>query len=149
MSGWKLLLISCAGVTVAVSEPYSVRHWTIDSGGGTSSSARFQVIGTIGQPESGATSTGNRFSMSSGFWHGIRTIQVTGLPTLRIRRSGQRGAVLSWVDNGIPVVLEQSPSGEPGSWSDSERSILTTGGRSEVSFPAVSASRIFRLRTAR
>lgn len=41
--------------------------FTIDSGGGTSSSAAFQLTGSIGQPETGTASSPNH-TLVGGFW---------------------------------------------------------------------------------
>lgn len=65
-------LLAAAVVLVAASSTsadYQLVWSTIDAGGGTSSDARFTVIGTIGQPDV-AYSYGGDYEVLGGFWPG-------------------------------------------------------------------------------
>ena len=44
-----------------------LRNWTNDSGGGTSSNGTHVIRGTIGQPDAGTLTLGNR-TIAGGFW---------------------------------------------------------------------------------
>ncbi|MGQ0629171.1 MAG: EF-hand domain-containing protein [Phycisphaerales bacterium] len=46
---------------------YSITWFTIDGGGGTSSSATFTLSGTIGQCDAGSSSA-ETFTLAGGFW---------------------------------------------------------------------------------
>ncbi len=64
---------SAAATPVAVAtqgDVFSVDHYTIDSGGGTSTGGVFSVSGTIGQPDADPLqpSTGGVFAVTGGFW---------------------------------------------------------------------------------
>lgn len=49
-------------------QSYEISWWTVDGGGGTSSSGGdYALGGTIGQPDAGASSSGD-YVLSSGFW---------------------------------------------------------------------------------
>ncbi len=58
-------------VTAALAAPeYSMVRWTVDAGGGTSSDGRFELTGTIGQPDAGSHSGGG-YTLTGGFWFQI------------------------------------------------------------------------------
>ena len=65
-----LLLLAAASVAVARMAGYSLPWWTSDSGGGTSNGGKYQLSGTIGQPEAGALSGGD-YRLEGGFWGGV------------------------------------------------------------------------------
>ena len=48
---------------------FSLDWWTVDGGGGTSSSASYALSGGIGQPEAGVL-TGGGYILGGGFWPG-------------------------------------------------------------------------------
>jgi hypothetical protein len=50
---------------------YGLSWWTVDSGGGTSSSAggNYTLSGTIGQPDAGTLTDGS-YRLEGGFWGG-------------------------------------------------------------------------------
>jgi hypothetical protein len=58
--------------TVLAAGDYEIPWWTIDNGGGVSQSANGQYVlqGTVGQADTGISS-GDGYSISSGFWHGV------------------------------------------------------------------------------
>jgi hypothetical protein len=65
-----LLLIIVAGFPLAVqAQNYQIDWWVIGSGGGTSSSASYQLSGTIGQPIVGVSTSAN-YRLEAGFWVG-------------------------------------------------------------------------------
>ena len=65
-----LLLLFVAGIASARIAGYSLSWWTVDNGGGTSNGGKYQLSGTIGQPEAGALSGGD-YRLEGGFWGGV------------------------------------------------------------------------------
>lgn len=61
--------LACIALLAAssASAALEIRSFTIDGGGGSSSSPRFVLSGTIGQPDAHA-SIGPRYSLDGGFW---------------------------------------------------------------------------------
>ncbi len=59
-------------------EDFDLSQYTIDGGGGMlSSGGGFELSGTVGQPDAGPLSgemIGGGFSISGGFWLGIRSV---------------------------------------------------------------------------
>jgi hypothetical protein len=48
---------------------FSIKSWTADGGGGTSSGGTYALTGTIGQPEVNTiAATGGGFTLAGGFW---------------------------------------------------------------------------------
>ncbi len=47
---------------------YELTWYTIDAGGGTSAASPYILVGTIGQPDTGAAMTGGGFMLVGGFW---------------------------------------------------------------------------------
>ena len=90
------LLIPLLLIAAAVSaQQYSVDWYKIAGGGGTSTSATYQVTGTIGQPDASGAMTGGNYSLTGGFWSLISVVQTPGAPVLTITYSGNQ-AVVSW-----------------------------------------------------
>ncbi len=68
-STFVVLFASTLGAGAAEAQ-LAINWYTIDGGGGTSTSATFSLSGTIGQPDAGIMS-GNPFAVSGGFWAGV------------------------------------------------------------------------------
>ena len=69
-----LLLLSLALVLLVTSaladvQTFSLPWWTVDGGGGASSSASYSLSGSIGQPDAGVL-TGGGYILGGGFWPG-------------------------------------------------------------------------------
>lgn len=56
-------------VTTVQAAEYEIPWYTIDGGGGTSTGGPYSLTGTIGQPDTGVSSTGV-YVNSGGFWPG-------------------------------------------------------------------------------
>jgi len=56
-----------AASAIASASAYEVTAWSFPSGGGTSSSGPFRVIGTPGEPLAG-TCSGGTYALCNGFW---------------------------------------------------------------------------------
>ena len=61
---------------------YDLTWWTVDGGGGTASSAAYELIGTIGQSEAGVVLSGGEFTLYSGFWSSGMTQYMIYLPLI-------------------------------------------------------------------
>src|SRR2546430_1488715 len=87
-----LRLLLCFLVTAlclrASAQSYSIDWYKIAGGGGTSTGATYQVTGTIGQPDAGATMAGGNYSVTGGFWSLISVVQTSGAPTLYVDHVG-------------------------------------------------------------
>ena len=62
--------IGLLGANSVEAQSFSIDWFTIDGGGGVSSAGGFELVGTIGQPDTGPTMTGGGFAISGGFWAG-------------------------------------------------------------------------------
>src|SRR5208283_3250718 len=89
--------IVCAGLFGwhAAAQNYSIDWYKVAGGGGTSTGATYQVTGTIGQPDAGASMSGGGYSLTGGFWGLIVVVQTAGLPSLSIAHSGN-SVIVSW-----------------------------------------------------
>ena len=66
-----LLVAGILGTRVVVAQTgggYDLTWYTIDGGGGSSTGSGYQLSGTLGQPDAGATLSGGVYSLSGGFW---------------------------------------------------------------------------------
>ncbi len=63
-----VLSLAVIGLGAPVVADPDLSWFTIDGGGGSSSGGTFSLMGTIGQPDAGATMTGGSFSLNGGFW---------------------------------------------------------------------------------
>ncbi len=134
-------------------QPFTVTGHVIAGGGGTASGGRFQVTGTIGQPEAGPRLTGGCFSIDPGFWGAYAIVLTPGAPVLRIRQldpnyvrvafpPGCGDWVLQWTR-----VLETNPAATV--WTDDAASNLILVGEElvrEFHIPSWGPRLFFRLR---
>lgn len=81
-----LLLAAILGAGAALAQTgggYDLTWSTIDGGGGGSTGGGYQLAGTLGQPDAGATLGGGSYSLSGGFWSGASAGSRVYLPHLR------------------------------------------------------------------
>lgn len=64
-----LLALLMAGSALARPLAFSIPWWTVDSGGGSSASAGYQLHGTIAQPDAGSMASSS-YLLRGGFWGG-------------------------------------------------------------------------------
>ncbi|MBN1126753.1 MAG: hypothetical protein JXA82_17240 [Sedimentisphaerales bacterium] len=67
MSEFLCLTMLAAGITHA--SEYEITWYTIDGGGGTSTGGPYELVGTIGQTDTGVSSA-DPHVLSAGFWPG-------------------------------------------------------------------------------
>ncbi|HET9224123.1 MAG TPA: hypothetical protein VFO07_16545 [Roseiflexaceae bacterium] len=81
-----LLVAAILGAGAALAQTgggYDLTWSTIDGGGGGSAGAGYQLAGTLGQHDAGATLSGGGYSLSGGFWGGVSAGSKLYLPVLR------------------------------------------------------------------
>jgi hypothetical protein len=81
-----LLVAAILGAGAALAQTgggYDLTWSTIDGGGGGSAGGGYQLAGTLGQPDAGATLSGGVYSLSGGFWAGASTGSQVYLPLVR------------------------------------------------------------------
>src|SRR5436190_10623797 len=113
----KNLLSVLAGallLPVLANAQYAIDWFTIDGGGGSSSSGSLTLSGTIGQPDAGTLSGGN-YTLQGGFWPGIVVPATGGAPALFVQLSGA-SIIILWSPTLPGFSLEQSSTLLPGSW---------------------------------
>ena len=113
----KNLLSVLAGallLPVLANAQYAIDWFTIDGGGGSSSSGSLTLSGTIGQPDAGTLSGGN-YTLQGGFWPGIVVPSTGEAPTLFIQLAAASLMIL-WSPSTPGFSLEQSSTLLPGSW---------------------------------
>ena len=141
-----IVLAVIAAPMLVWADPFSVPWWKVSSGGGTSEGGSFTISGIIGQPESGVTSSGGNYSVTTGFWSRVNVIQVDGLPELKILRSAKANVVLTWTEGEAPLTIEESPDAKPGSWSPTARQIVSVGNARQITISGATGRSFFRLK---
>ena len=72
-----------ASVTaLAPSAGYSLSWWTVDGGGGESGVGAYQLGGTIGQADAGASGSG-AYILQGGFWPGAGSSITVYIPAVK------------------------------------------------------------------
>jgi hypothetical protein len=78
-----LLLAAIVAASAALAQTgsgYDLTWSTIDGGGGSSGGGGYQLAGTFGQPDAGATLSNGVYSLSGGFWAGAASGTRVYLP---------------------------------------------------------------------
>jgi hypothetical protein len=137
----KKLLLLCITLLPAIgfAQSYSISSFTIDGGGGTSTSAVYSVSGTIGQHDAGPTMTNGQFSIAGGFWVLPQVVFIAGAPTLKVTPAAPGFATISWTPATPGFVLQEASSLSAGLWTNSP-----SGSTNPVTVPA-SGAKFFRL----
>jgi hypothetical protein len=81
-----LLLAAILGASAALAQTgggYDLTWSTIDAGGGGSAGGGYQLTGTLGQADAGATLSGGGYSLAGGFWSGASMGAKIYLPLVR------------------------------------------------------------------
>ena len=89
--------VALAGCCVTgFAQNYTIKWYTIDGGGGTSTGGAYSVQGTIGQPDAGVLRNGG-LTLIGGFWGTLSVVQTLGAPQLAIRRDpASKGVIVFW-----------------------------------------------------
>jgi hypothetical protein len=105
----------------------------------------YQVSGTIGQPDAGATMTGGSYSVTGGFWSLITAAQTPRAPLLTITLTHTNTAVVSWPSPSTGFALEQNSAVGTTNWTDVGLSPSDNGTTKSVVVPASPGSKFYRL----
>lgn len=136
-----LLMALPAGV---IAQNYAIDRHRIDGGGGTSTSGLYSLRGAIGQPAAGVSSGGG-YTLTGGFWAHPGSSTLEAPPTLHISRLGFKVRI-SWPNPSTGFRLQQATSPTaPVAWADVTSSPVVAGEAKEVTLPAGSVQRFFRL----
>jgi hypothetical protein len=71
-----------------LAQNYSLDWYTIDGGGGASTSIVYAVTGTIGQPDAGGAMSGGNYLLTGGFWSFNAAVPPPPPPLLGIQITG-------------------------------------------------------------
>jgi hypothetical protein len=125
----------------------SISWFTIDGGGGTSTSTdgRFSLSGTIGQPDAGAPMTGGQYSLTGGFWS-LYAVQSPGAPLLRIFLTSSNAAAVTWPSPSTGWLLQQNLNGVSSvNWSNVTTTIQDDGTTKTLIVNPPAGNRFYRL----
>jgi hypothetical protein len=139
-----ILILSLLFTATGFAQQYSIDWYKIAGGGGTSTSATYQVTGTIGQPDAGGAMTGGNYSLTGGFWSLISVVQTLGAPPLTITHSGN-SVTVSWPYPSTGWTLQQNPNlAVPGGWTASG-GISNDGVNNYITITSPAGNLFFRL----
>jgi len=125
-------------------QQYSIDWYKIAGGGGTSTGATCQIIGTIGQPDASGAMTGGNYSSTGGFWSLIFVVQTAGLPNLVITFVSPNSIVISWPNTGS-YTLQQNSNPADGAWTTSGYPTTTNNGTNSITITPPTGNLFFRL----
>jgi hypothetical protein len=144
----KALLLFTTGLalaTRALAQSYSIDWFTIDGGGGTSTSGVFSVSGTIGQPDAGGPMTGGNFSLTGGFWS-LYAVQTPGAPLLSIAKTTTNTLAVFWPSPSTGYVLQQNTNNVASvNWSNVVTAPIDDGVTKTVVVNPSTGNRFYRL----
>ena len=66
-------------VVLSASDEYQITWWTVNSGGGISNGGEYQLHGTSGQSDAGASLQGGAYRLHGGFWHAPAAPRTTAI----------------------------------------------------------------------
>lgn len=110
-----ILILGLAGDGRAQS--YSIKSYTIDSGGGTSSGGAYKVSGSIGQPDASNLS-GGEYKVLGGFWSFAVAVQQPDAPVLSIQSTAPGSITVSWEPDTPGFILQSSSNPTAEQWAD-------------------------------
>jgi hypothetical protein len=145
-TAWKLGLLWLALLFCqrASAQSYSIDWYKTSGGGGTSTGATYQVIGTIGQPDASSAMTGGSYSLTGGFWSLISVVQTPGAPTLTIMHPGN-GVIVSWPSSSTGWTLQQNGNLATTNWTSFGGIVNSNSTTLSVSVPSPTGNLFFRL----
>jgi len=144
----KALLLFTTGLvlaTRALAQSYSIDWFTIDGGGGTSTSGVFSVSGTIGQPDAGGPMAGGNFSLTGGFWSPY-AVQTPGAPLLSIAKTTTNTLAVFWPSPSTGYGLQQNTNNVASvNWSNVVTAPIDDGVTKTVIVNPPTGNRFYRL----
>jgi hypothetical protein len=147
---WRNAAIACAFATAALVavavETFEVEYGGVGGGGGTSSGGDFVLTGGIGGIGDGR-SAGGAFTLEGGSLAMFMVVQTAGAPRLTLTRSGD-DVIISWPVTAIGFGLEQTGDLTTPAWGGTGLTPVVVGEAYQVTVPANSSSKFFRLLNA-
>ena len=140
-----ILALTLAGATGVRAQTYTVDWYKIAGGGGTSTNGTYQVSGTVGQPDAGATMSGGNYAVDGGFWSIIAAVQLPGAPLLVITPAGTN-AVISWPSPSPGYVLQQNSNLATTNWLPVGPAPSDNGTTKSLTVTALPGNTFFRLK---
>lgn len=139
-----LLVILSQSLHAQSAGPYQLDWSTVDGGGGSSSSGRYRVTGSIGQPDAGQLS-GGHYLVEGGFWCELPVVLNDGDVLLKIRRAPAVGyAELYWPIDVNSFAVEAANSLTSADWQLISEACVESATDHIVTVP-ISSYRYFRL----
>lgn len=100
-----------------VTAQLAIDWFTIDGGGGTSSSDGYSITGTIGQPDAGVM-RGYPYTVVGGFWSLVAAVPPPGF-SLNVALTETNSVVISWpIAAGNWMLQQSSELGESAHWTE-------------------------------
>lgn len=128
-------------LTLPLRAQTEISWWTVDAGGGESSSGGvYAIVATVGQPDAGSELAGGPYVLEGGFWPAASSDSIPVPPQLTIGPGMLGTAIISWTPNAPGYVLQHSTSLAPSSWTDAP-----SGAANPVVVPVNVSARYYRL----
>ena len=77
-----LVLGHTSAASALLTAGYDLTHWSVDSGGGSSTGGSYSLSGTLCQPDAGVLK-GSSFTLTGGFWNDSPANRPIRLPVVR------------------------------------------------------------------
>lgn len=139
----KLFLGIVLGIHSAAAAASELSWFSLDAGGGRVANGRYQIQGSIGQPDA-FVSARAPLQLSGGYWPGVDSVVAVQEPILRIQLQ-DLSVLLAWPTDFIGFQLQSSPSLAFGPWSEVATAPQVVGGEEQVIEPIGDGPRFYRL----
>lgn len=143
------LVLLAAAATPAIpvhAQNYSIAWFKTAGGGGTSTGGVYSASGTIGQHDAAPTMTGGSYSLTSGFWSLIGTVQTPGAPFLSIQLTSTNTVIVSWPASATGFTLQQNNDLAAPNWLSVTNSVSVIGGQCRVMVAPPTGNQFYRLK---
>ena len=134
--------MSCCAL-IAFSQNYTINRYALSGGGGVSAGGLYSVSGTLGQTAAGKTS-GASYSLSTGFWGLVRTVQPPGAPRLSLFLTRTNTVMLSWPSASQSFILQENTDGA--TWLNVTQLPVDDGANTSVILNPPVGNALFRLK---
>ena len=130
----------------AHAQAYSIKWFTVDGGGGTSTGGSFAVSATIGQPDAHPQQlAGGTFAIQSGFWP-VVALQTSGAPSLNVTFHPQfQAVVVSWPSPSTGFVLQHTTAVNSTNWITAPQTVTDNGTNRFIVVAPPDGYRFYRL----
>jgi hypothetical protein len=139
-----ICFISFMALSCGLAQQFSVDWHKIAGGGGISTGGVFQVRGTIGQHDAGATSSGGSYSLTGGFW-AAEALQTSGAPVLTITLTATNTAMIYWSSPSTGFSLQVNSSLSATNWITPSERVQDNGAIKFIIVNLPSGNHFYRL----